>query len=370
VQHGEAGRDAVAIERGDLLQRLHGVLLPAAHQQPPRRLLGEEVEQDGVAERRHGRPQVHVPPRRLAERVAERREGQEADGEEDEAGHAHRVAPPLADELRGQDERARAHHGAAEPGHEPQRGVRPHVRRERGEHAGDGHGHQGREQHLLAPEERVRERGEQEPSRQAAGEERRRRERHEGRAAALERPLGDHRRLGRPVPRPRARRERARRGRGCGRRAGRRGARAVPLRLRVREHGDEHLLRVEGPRECQQDGLQQLHGTGRADVRLDGVVDGRRLVGQLGLLVVARQERGVGRVGHCRDSVCECLSMLLGARKLQVRDDAGCSIYMDRTTVASQLLACSGVLSCNFGNGQGWICQFTLLCWFYMLFDL
>jgi hypothetical protein len=300
VQHGEAGRDAVAVERRDLLQRVHGVLLPPAHQQPPRRLLGEEVDQDGVAERRHGRPQVHVPPRRLAERVAERREGQEPDGEEEEASHAHRVAPPLPDELRGQDQRARAHHGAAEPGHKPQRGVRPHVRRERGEHAGDGHGHEGREEHLPAAEERVRERGEQEPTRQAAGEEGRRRERHESRAGALERPLRDHRRLGGAVPRPRARREPARRGRRRGRRAGRRGAGAAPLRLGVREHGDEHLLRVEGPGEGQQDGLEQLHDAGCADVILDGVIDGRRL-GRL----VARQERGGGgRVGHCHGGVC------------------------------------------------------------------
>jgi hypothetical protein len=67
--------------------------------------------------------------------------------------------------------------------------------------------------------------------------------------------------------------------------------------------------------------------------------------------------------------VCECLSLQLDARKLQVRDDAGSSIYMGRTAGPSQL-ASSGVLSCNLATWQGWICQFTLFCWLYTCFSI
>jgi hypothetical protein len=78
----------------------------------------------------------------------------------------------------------------------------------------------------------------------------------------------------------------------------------VPWRLRVREHGHEHLLRVESPSEGQQHGLEKLAGAGGADVRLDGVVDRRRL-GRF-CFMARQQQGGGGHFAHGRFGKVEC----------------------------------------------------------------
>jgi hypothetical protein len=57
----------------------------------------------------------------------------------------------------------------------------------------------------------------------------------------------------------------------------------MPVWIGVRERGDEHLLRVEGPGGRDEDGLEQLQDAGVADVPLDHVIDGW-LLRRLGLL--------------------------------------------------------------------------------------
>lgn len=175
-----------------------------------------------------------------------------------EANDANLGAPPSPNELRGQHKRGGPNGSTSKATEKLEGRIDGDVGRKSDEKGSDGHDEAGEEQHVLAAERRISQRGQQEAAKQTASEEHRSGKARDGGVGALQAPVRHHGGLCGPVPGPRAFWEVA----DCvgvgslACIAGLLGA--APRRRGVGEDADEGLLGVKDPREGDEDRLEEL----------------------------------------------------------------------------------------------------------------